>query len=173
MFVHLLATLALGAIGAGLVYLVARPFGWKVPTFAYPLAAAAGMLAYSIYDEYSWYARASVTLPTRLKVVRTYATSMPYQPWTYAVPRIYRFDAVDLGSTRTNPNAPDLTLVQLLRVTRNTSSVNVNAIVDCKNERFAEVDQQTKFAENGLPTNAKWQTLGNHPALRQVICNST
>ena len=173
MFMNLLVTLALGGLAAGAVYLIARPFGWKPAGVVYLAAAAAGMLAYAIYDEYSWYSRTSSTLPGRLEVVRTYATSMPYQPWTYAFPRIYRFDALDLGSTRTNSNAPGLTLVQLLRVTRNTSSVKVNAIVDCRNERFAEVDQETEFADNGLPINAKWLNLTDHHALRKVVCNGT
>ena len=174
MFIHLLATLALGAVAAGLVYIIVRPFGWKPPSVVYPMAAALGILAYTVYDEYSWYSRVSSTLPTRLNVVRTYATSMPYQPWTYALPRVYRFDALDLGSTRTNPNAPDLTLVQMLRVTRNTSSVNISAIVDCRNDRFAEVDnKKTQFADNGLPTNAEWLNLADHHALRKLVCKST
>lgn len=170
MFIHLLATLAMGAIAAGCVYLIARPFGWKPPGVLYLIAAAAGMLGYSIYDEYSWYARASAALPNRLQVVRTYATSMPYQPWTYAVPRIYRFDAVDLASKRTNPNAPDLALVRLLRVTRNTSSDNITALLDCPNARYAEIDSSTTFADTGLPTNADWQSLKGHKVLKNAVC---
>ena len=171
MFIHLLATLVLGAVAAGLVYIIARPFGWKPPGVVYPMAAALGILAYTVYDEYSWYSRVSSTLPTRLNVVRTYATSMPYQPWTYAVPRVYRFDAVDLGSSRTNPNAPELTMVEMQRVTRNVSSEKISSIIDCKNQRYAEIDRETEFAETGLPTNAKWLNLADHTVLRKAICD--
>ncbi len=170
MFIHLLATLAMGAIGALIVYVVARTFGKKPPGVLYPVAIAIGMLSYSIYDEYSWLDRASSAMPTRFQLVRTYATSMPYQPWTYLVPRTYKFDALDLGSPRSNPKAPQLVLVQLVRVTRNTSSVNVTAIVDCPKSQFTEVDNTTKFADNGLPTNANWQSLSGHRALSEAVC---
>ncbi len=173
MFYLLLTTFAMGAIAAGAVYAIARPFGWKPPVAIYPLAAAAGMLSYTIYDEYSWYERAAGALPTRLQVVRTYATSMPYQPWTYAIPRIYRFDAVDLGSTRVNPKAPDLQLVRLMRVTRNVSSEDVSVLVDCRNQRFAEIVAATKFGDDGVPTNASWQNLSDHESLKSTLCKKT
>jgi len=166
----LLATLALGGCAAGAVWMIAKPFGWKPSGAVYLFAAAAGMLAYSVYDEYTWYERSSATLPTRLQVVRTYATSMPYQPWTYAVPRIYRFDAVDLGSMRTNPEAKDLALIRLLRVTRNTSSENVSAILDCPNARYTEIDTSTKFTESGVPIDADWHSLNEHRSLKEAIC---
>lgn len=172
MFIHLLATLAMGAIGAGVVFVIARTFSTKAPRVAYPLAIAIGMLSYSIYDEYSWYDRSSGTMPTRYKIVRTYATSMPYQPWTYLVPRTYKYDALDLASPHSNPNASDLKLVRLTRVTRNTSSVTINAILDCANDRFTEVDANTKFADTGLPIEADWQKLSGHRVLRETICDT-
>lgn len=170
MIINLLVTITMGAIAAGAVYLIARPFGWKPPGVLYLVAAAAGMLAYSVYDEYTWYDRSAGTLPNRLQVVRTYATSMPYQPWTYALPRVYRFDAVDLGSLRANPKAPDLALIRLLRVTRNTSSENVSAILDCKNARYAEIGTTTKFTDSGIPVDPDWQSLNEHRALKESIC---
>ncbi len=166
----LLATLALGGCAAGVVWMVAKPFGWKPPGVLYLIAAAAGMLGYSVYDEYTWFDRATTALPNRLQVVRSYATSMPYQPWTYAAPRIYRFDAVDLGSLRANPKAPDLALIRLLRVTRNTSSNNVSAILDCPNARYTEIDTSTQFTESGIPKNPDWQSLTDHRALKAAIC---
>lgn len=172
MFMQLAATAAIGLVGAGIIYLIAKSTGWKPPSVAYLIAIAVGMVGYAIYDEYSWYSRVSAELPTRLKVVRTYATSMPYQPWTYAAPRVYKFDAVDLASKRVNPNAPDLSLVRMLRVTRNTSSVDISAIVDCSNDRFTEVDATTKFADTGLPVNPTWEKLSGHPALKQSVCSS-
>ena len=67
MIVNLLVTLALGGIAAGSVYLIARPLGWKPPSVLYLVAAAAGMLAYSIYDEYTWYERSTASLPNRIR----------------------------------------------------------------------------------------------------------
>ncbi|MEQ8823549.1 MAG: hypothetical protein RIC14_04160 [Filomicrobium sp.] len=173
MFYQLLTTFFMGAIAAGAVFMVVRTFGWKPQAAIYLLAAAVGMMSYSVYDEYSWYERSSGALPTRMHVVRSYATSMPYQPWTYAIPRIYRFDAVDLGSTRVNPKAPDLQLVRMLRVTRNVSSDDVSTLIDCRNKRFAELGTETKFADTGVPTNADWQNLGDHPNLNDVICRGS
>jgi len=171
MFVHLAIVIAMGAIAAGVIYAIGRTVSWKPPGIAYLLAVAAAMLGYAVYDEYSWYNRATAALPTQIKVIRSYATSMPYQPWTYAAPRIYKFDAVDLASPRANPKAPGLTLVRLIRVTRNTSSLDLGAIVDCGNERFAEVAATTQFSDDGVPLDAKWQQLTDHPALRSAICS--
>ncbi len=170
MFIHLLATLAMGALAAGLVYAVARTIGWKKPGVAYPIAVALAMLGYAVYDEYSWFKRSSGDLPNRLQVVRTYATSLPYQPWTYAVPRIYRYDAADVASVRANPNAPDLRLLRIVRVTRNTSSQNVSVVVDCPRGRFAEISTATEFNTDGLPKNADWQDIAGHQALRRMVC---
>ena len=170
MFIHLLATLAMGALGAVAVWTIARTIGWKKPGFAYPVAIALGMLSYTIYDEYSWYSRVSTALPTRLDVVRTYATSLPYQPWTYAVPRIYKFDAVDLASPRANPSAPELLLVLVKRITRNTSTVDVSVVVDCEKARYHEITRKTEFNAQGLPENADWSSLSQHKALRDSVC---
>lgn len=172
MFIHLLATLALGAIAAGLVWVVARTIGRKVPSFLYPAAVAAGMLSYAVYDEYSWYSRVANGLPPQLQVVRTYATSLPYQPWTYAFPRVYKFDALDRTSARQNPKAPNLRLVRIARVTRNTSTVEVMVLVDCAGGRFMEVLEGTAFGDDGLPENPKWQPLSGHKQLRALVCGA-
>lgn len=170
MIINLLVTLAMGGIAAGTVYLIARPFGWKPQGVVYLIAAAAGMLAYSIYDEYTWYERSTASLPNHFQVVRSYATSMPYQPWTYLKPRIYRFDAVDLRSRRANPDAPDLALIRLLRVTRNTSTEDISAILDCPNSRYVEVGEDTRFSESGVPIDPDWQGLSEHRSLKAAIC---
>lgn len=170
MFIHLLATVALGAVTAVFVWVIARTFRVKPPGYAYPLAVAAGMLGYAIYDEYSWYSRVANTLPPRYEVVRSYATSMPYQPWTYLAPRIYKFDALDLGEARRNPANDRLVLVRLLRVTRNTSSADVSLFVDCGANRFAELTDKTTFDAEGLPTNPVWNDLQGYGALKSRLC---
>ncbi len=137
---------------------------------AHGIAAAAGMLGFAVYDEYTWFDRASAGMPTTHQVVRSYGTSVAYQPWTFAVPRIYKFDAVDVTSLRSNPNASDLLLVKVLRVTRNISSEAVSTLVQCPQSRFAEITPQTTFNDAGLPTNANWQPLSEHPNLRAVVC---
>lgn len=171
MFIHLIATLALGGLAAAFVFAFARTIGWKKPGVAYPIAVALGMLSYSVYDEYSWFSRSSGELPGRLEVVRTYATSLPYQPWTYALPRVYRYDAADLASLRTNPTAPGQRLVLMKRITRNTSTVDVPIIVDCAKDRYAELTTATEFGDDGLPKNADWRSLTDHEALRRTICD--
>ncbi len=171
MFIHLLATLALGAVSAVFLWAIARTLKWKPPGYAYPVAVAAGMLGYAIYDEYSWYSRVANTLPPRLEVVRTYGTSLPYQPWTYAIPRVYRFDALDLGEARRNPADDSLVLVRLLRVTRNTSSKDVTLFVDCRARRYAEVKSDMKFDDRGLPLNPDWADLSSYPSLASRICS--
>ena len=170
MLTNLAVTIAMGAVGAGIIFLIAHITGWKKPGSAYLVAAAAGMLGFAVYDEYSWYDRAAAGMPTTHQVVRSYGTSVAYQPWTYAVPRIYKFDAVDTTSVLSNPKAPDLLLVKVLRVTRNVSSEAVTTLVECPQSRFAEITPQTTFDEVGLPTNADWQSLDDHPNMRAVVC---
>lgn len=170
MLTNLAVTIAMGAIGAGIVFLIAHLTGWKKPGSAYLIAAAAGMLGFAIYDEYSWFDRAVAGMPTTHQVVRSYGTSIAYQPWTFAVPRIYKFDAVDMASARANPKAPDLLLIKVLRVTRNVSSEAVTTLVECRRSRFAEITPLTTFDDAGLPSNADWQSLDDHPQMRAVVC---
>lgn len=170
MLSHLLVTVALGAVAALFVWAFARTVKWKPSGYAYPFAFAVGMLGYAIYDEYSWYGRVETTLPARYEVVRTYATSMPYQPWTYLSPRIYKFDALDLAEARRNPADDSIVMVRVMRVTRNTSSQDVPLLVDCGTKRYAEVKPDTTFDDAGLPTNPVWSDLTGYGALIARVC---
>ena len=69
---------------ASTVWVTLRTLKIKPPGYVYLIAGAAGMLAYTIYDEYSWFDRAAGALPDRFKVVETVGVSYPWQPWTYA-----------------------------------------------------------------------------------------
>jgi hypothetical protein len=113
MFLELLATVFAGIAAAGIVMLLNRLTGNRLPRWGAPVAAGLGMLAVTISMEYSWYARTAGTLPAGLVIADTAEKKSLYQPWTYLVPYVNRFVAIDTQSVKSRSDFPDQRLAEL------------------------------------------------------------
>ena len=71
MFLELIATVFAGLAVAGVVMLVNRMTGGKLPRWFVPVAAGLGMIGTTISNEYSWYDRTVATLPEGLEIAQT------------------------------------------------------------------------------------------------------
>ena len=113
MFLELLAVIIAGLAGAGVMMLIARITGNRLPKWLVPVAAGAAMLGTTISSEYSWFSRTSGNLPDGLEVVQTVESTAIYRPWTYLFPYTDRFVAVDQDNVRENADQADLFLADL------------------------------------------------------------
>ena len=170
---HLIAVFAIGFLAAGVVLLAYRLRGLKPPRFLVPLAAGSAMIAYAVWSDYSWASRTIAGLPDHIVVVKKISTPTPWKPWTYLVPQIDRFIALDRSETRRNERMPGFVLVDVILVARLDAAVTTKQLFDCVNLRRTDVVPSEGFTEDGLPKNPQWVSLDPSDALFLEVCQRT
>ena len=170
MFLELLAVIFAGVAGAGLMMVIIRLTGGRLPKWLTPVAAGAVMIAVSISSEYSWFSRTTATLPEGLEVVETVETSAMWRPWTYAVPITERFVAVDTASIQTNIAHPDMRLGQVYFYGRWSPLNRLNVATDCASNRRAALIDAVSFAADGSLDGADWVSVDEGDPLIEAMC---
>lgn len=170
MFLELLAVIFAGVAGAGIMMVVIRATGGRLPKWLTPVAAGATMIAVSISSEYSWYSRTKATLPEGLKVVDTVETSALWRPWTYAVPITERFVALDTASIQTNAAQPHLRLAQVYFYGRWSPLNRLNVAADCAGQRRAALMDAVTLTADGQVAGADWVAAPADDALIKAMC---
>ena len=171
MFFELIGTIMAGVATALLLWAVNRTLlkGW-LPKWLIPTAAGAAMLVAAVSLEYSWYTRTTSTMPEGLVVAETVEEAAFYRPWTYAVPYVARFIAVDQATVRTHPQQPDQHLVDLWVYGRWTRVAKVPALFDCATRQRADVVDGIEFGENGQVIGADWISVSENDPVLKVAC---
>lgn len=131
MFLELIGVIVAGIAGAGVMMAIVRLTRGRLPKWIIPVAAGAAMLGTTISNEYSWFSRTSANLPEGLAVVQTVESRAIYRPWTYLVPYVSRFIALDAANMRTNSDQPDLKMADLYFFGRWAPVQSVQVMVNC------------------------------------------
>lgn len=147
MLLDFVATVSAGLGLAGLVMIARWLLRGRLPGWLVPAAAGAGMLAFAIWNEYTWFPRTAAALPPGVTVARTVEESALWRPWTYLHPIVTRFSAVDLRTARTNPEAPGQVLATVLLIARWQPRSAVPVLFDCDRARQAPLLGPDPFAE--------------------------
>lgn len=164
----------LGAVaaGLGLLGLVLVLNRWILRNYfgrwLYPATVAFGMVAFSLWSEYTWPTRVLDSQPAlRLAVQNDH--SVPYRPWTYIWPQHNRLITVNLGLTRTHPDQPGLVMTQLVLIARWEQTRTVTAVFDCINNTSAALTEAVQLNPDGTLEGATWTELeAGDPVLRTV-----
>lgn len=167
MFWDLIAAIAAGFVAAGVVLLLGRRF---LPRWAAPVAAGVGMLGYTIWAEYSWYDRTAQTLPTGVVVTETATKTALWQPWTYALPMVHRFVALDRAATRRNDAQPGLRLTDLLLFERWSPVHAVPVVFDCPGQRRAALVEGAEFGAEGRIEGVTWVAVPEADPTLDAAC---
>lgn len=170
MFLELIGTIFAGFAFAGLVMVLNKLTGGRLPRWAMPVAAGLGMIIMTIASEYSWYERTRETLPEELTVVQEVESRAFYRPWTYAVPFVDRFAAIDTVSVRTNENLPEQRLVDLYFFGRWAPRSMVPVAVNCAQNSRANLADGAEFADDGRLLNADWFVAGAGDPIIEATC---
>lgn len=170
MFIELIATVFAGIAGAGLALLLNKGLGGRLPKWTAPVAAGLAMLAATISNEYSWYARTAASLPEGVEIVQTSENQAIFRPWTYIAPYVDRFATVDLVSVRTNPDAPGQRLVDMFFYGRWEAVRLHTVLVDCPASRRALVTGDVSFGEGGAVHGADWVTAEPGDMVIKTVC---
>lgn len=170
MFLELIATVAAGLAGAGAVMLLNRVLRGRLPRWLAPVLAGAAMIGTTVSMEYGWYANTRAGLPEGIEVIQTVDARAPWQPWTYVVPYVERFAALDRGSVKRNPALPDQRLAEIYFFGRWAPINRMPVIVDCAAQRRAELSDGATFDAQGTVTDARWVKVGAEDPVLRAVC---
>ena len=172
MFLELLAVIFAGVAGAGLMMVLNRLTGSRLPKWLTPVAAGGAMIAATVSSEYSWYTRTSATLPEGFEVFETVETTAMWRPWTYVYPLTERFAALDTASVQTNPAHADLRIAQIYLYGRWSPLNRVNVAADCAQNRHAALIDAISFDDTGNIVGAQWVAAAENDRLVPAVCGA-
>ncbi|WP_109312124.1 hypothetical protein [Ruegeria sp. AU67] len=170
MFLELIGTIFAGFAFAGIVMVLNKVTGGRLPRWMTPVAAGLGMIGMTITSEYSWYDRTRDTLPEGMTVIQEVESRAFYRPWTYAVPFVDRFAAIDAGSVRTNEQVPEQRLVELYFFGRWAPVSKLPVVVNCKEFSRANLADGAEFADDGRLVNADWIDVTASDPIVEATC---
>ncbi|MQQ09710.1 hypothetical protein GFB49_14680 [Epibacterium sp. SM1979] len=170
MFLELLATILAGVGGAGVMMLVNKITGSRLPRWFTPVAAGLAMIGVTISNEYSWYSRTAGSLPEGMVVAETVENKAFFRPWTLAFPYVDRFVAVDTPNLRTHEGHPGLVLGDLYFYGRWSSIHKLPVLADCPGSRRAALADGIEFHADGRVTGADWVASTADDAVLTTIC---
>ena len=171
MILGIIGTLMVGVTAACLLFVLTRLSRGRIQGWIVPAGSAAAMIVFYIWTDYSWHTRTTASFPNTVEVTKTYGVSFILQPWTLIVPKVNRFTAVDKASIKPNKDLPGIWLTELILVTRYEPTVIAPILIDCNTNRRTFLDDNTEFAENGMPLNVKWGLLDADDGIFEVVCN--
>jgi len=172
MFVELIATFVAGIAGAGLMLLLNRTTGGRLPRWLVPVAAGFAMLLTTITSEYGWYSRTKQTLPDGLVIAQTAENQALYRPWTYAKPFVDRFVAIDTVTIKSHPDQPGLKLAEAYFFGRWAPINKLPVLADCPGQRRAALADGISFEDSGQVSGADWISVPAGDPVVSAICGA-
>ncbi|MCV6586348.1 MAG: hypothetical protein OIF47_12490 [Marinibacterium sp.] len=172
MFLELIATIVAGIAVAGLMMLLNRLSGRRLPRWLVPVGAGLGMIAVTISNEYSWFARTSATLPDGLTVIETVDRRAIYQPWTYVFPYTHRFAALDTTNLRQHDAQPGIAMSDLYFFGRWSAVDTLSVLADCAGNRRAALPPGTVFDDSGAVDGLDWVNVPADDPVLAGICGA-
>ncbi|MDO3721827.1 hypothetical protein QVZ43_08820 [Marinobacter sp. chi1] len=166
MFWTFVATVFCGLGAAGIALGIRAATRNKAPKWLIPVFAGAGMLAYLIHGEYTWYDHKKQLLPDEAVIVDTESDGMVWRPWTFAFPYVNAFSIVDTDSISRETGNPEVVSFTLYRFEQKLS--------DAVSHRIHLLNCQTRelvpLGSDGQPRVDNLKVLGNSDTLLNTIC---
>ncbi|MFK7792066.1 MAG: hypothetical protein AB8B88_05270 [Devosiaceae bacterium] len=170
MFLGYVGALAGGIGVAATLLTLSKIFRFNLPRWMYPAAAGIGMLLLTIHIEYSWLGQVEQGLPPEIEIVETFNETIFYQPWTYIIPRVHRFIAVDHGTARLNPDVENMVLIDTLLMERITPALIASQFIDCATGARMLTGDTIELDDSGMPVDGDWINVGLDDPLINVVC---
>lgn len=170
MLFELIAAFSAGVGAGGLAYLARRLSGGRAPGWLVPAAAAAGMFAAAIGNEYGWRGRVEGGLPEGVATALTVEKSDVYRPWSYLTPVTTRLAAVDTRTLRAHPERPDEWLAETLFFSRWAPTRRMTSVFDCAGRRRADLVGGVTLRRDGGLDGATWVGLAPDDPFAAIVC---
>jgi hypothetical protein len=167
MFWTFVATIFAGLGAAGIALGIRAITAQKAPKWIIPAFAGAGMLAFLIYGDYTWYDLKRSQLPPEAEIVGTESDAQLLRPWTYLAPYVTAFSIVDTESLARDTGNPDVVRFTLYRFHQGyTDSVAHRVhLLNCTSGELVPL------ASDGRPGVDNMQQLNQKDQLFTTVCN--
>jgi hypothetical protein len=169
--------MAFELLGAFFVALTLGLFVWAlrkrwpgIPRWMTPASAGLGLIVTAVYMEYSWYTRVSGALPEGFIIANANSDATPLRPWTFLVPMVTRFEALDGTKVARHPNRDDLIVAPVFGFARWQNPQNSLIVFDCVGKRRVPVTEGMAFTDAGELTGAEWIVLEEADDLQEAAC---
>ena len=170
MFLELIAVVVAGIAAAIFIFALSHLFGGAWPRWLMPVAAGLAMLGATISLEYGWYARTTANLPEGFVVAEAVESPAIYRPWTYLLPFVTRFNAVDTANFRTHKAVPGQRIAEVYFYGRWSPLNRVSVLFDCEGQRRAPLVEGVTFNEDGSITGTGWAQVTAEDPLLATAC---
>lgn len=170
MLMDLIATITAGAGLAGVVMALRYFSKGRLPKYTIPAAIGAGMLLFSVWNEYSWFPRVQAALPEGVVILSAPEDRVAYRPWTYLFPVSTRFVALDRTSMLTSQANPAIRRIEAMVVQRWAATQRIPLAFDCAGNRRADLVDGAELAPDGTLTGGAWQTVAAEDELQRAAC---
>ena len=169
--------MALELIGSFFVALTIGLFVWAlrkkvtaIPRWATPAMAGAGLIVTTVWMEYTWFNRVTAALPPEFVVTNEESSASPLRPWTFVVPVVNRFVALDGSKLARHPERDELIVAPVFGFARWQNPQNALMVFDCAGSRRVPVTEGMAIDANGMLTGAEWLVLGSADGLQEAAC---
>lgn len=170
MFFELVGTILAGVAVGLILWAVNRTSGGRLPGWIVPAGAGAAMILAAVTLEYGWYKRSVGNLPEGFIVAEAVEETSGLRPWTYLVPYVSRYVAVDQASIKTHPKQPGQKIVDLVFFGRWARTAKVPVLFDCTGARSADILDGVEFDSDGAVTGATWRAMPADDPILTTAC---
>ena len=165
----------IGGLSAGLGLMGVAMLIWRLlgrgglPGWLHPALVALGMLAFTIWAEYTWADRALEARP-QLRLADTVADPSPLRPFSYIRTPVNRLQAIDLSRTFVHPQQPDLVRTLVVSMARWEPVRAVQVVVDCAAPALAPIGEGAEIRSDGSLEGASWRPMRSDDELLRTVC---
>ncbi len=175
MWADFIAMLAVAALAFCLVFIIGRFLrrsGRQLQRWIMPATIGISVLAYSIWNEYTWFDRLQNALPDHVVVASTGQLSAPWAPWTYLAPVTARFIAIDTRNIARSEQRPELAKTDLFLIERWQPTRVVSVAFDCQKQLRADLGSSASLSADGTLNGTQWQSAAQDTALLGLVCKA-
>lgn len=170
MLLQLVGTVFAGIGAAGMMMLVNKATGSRLPKWTVPAAAGATMIGMAMSNEYTWYDRVKEQLPEGTVVINTVEAKAFYKPWTYVRPYTIRFMAVDTANMMSPDATPDQKIAPVFFYDRFQNPRSAPFAVNCARNERAFLAGGAEVDKDGVVTGAQWEPLDADDPMILAVC---
>jgi len=170
MIVNVITAVLLAAMSVLFAWAVFRTLNKPMPRALIPSLAALSAIGYGIYSEYTWADRTLAQLPESMVVVHQVQRESVFSPWAYVFARTDGMSLVDVEAVRRNPDMPQMAIIELLIMQRFNPVIRTQQLIDCDQQRRADLYADQTFDADGVPNDITWLTLENDHKILQAVC---
>jgi hypothetical protein len=168
-FEFLAAIVAAVAVG-GMVHLLRRLTGWRMPRWSVPASAGLAMIVFTVWSEYDWFSRVSAELPPGVTVVWSAAEANPMRPWTFLAPITTQFIAIDGREISVHPVNADLRIARFYNFSRWRPVEDRMMVFDCATGLQATLTDTVKVTAEGTLSGEDWIKVSPDDGFQRAAC---